>query len=75
MNNTDRFEEIPLIGGRVTTGVVRKGEYVLKPCCPNSAFVHTVLKWLEQKDVTVAPKFIGILEDGREITTFSPCTI
>jgi hypothetical protein len=64
------FDEVPLAGGRMTQGVVKKGDYVLRPCCSNYAFVHGVLKWLENKGVTVAPRFIGLSEDGREITTF-----
>jgi len=64
------YDEIPLKGGRVTQGVVRKGDYVLRPCCPNADFVHNVLKWLESKSVSAAPRFIGLADDGREITTF-----
>jgi len=63
-------DEIPLTGGRMTQGVVRKGEYVLRLCCSNSAFVHDVLKWLEIKGVSAAPRFIGLTDDDREITTF-----
>jgi len=63
-------DEIPLTGGRITQGVVKKGDYVLRPCCANSDFVHAVLKWLESKKISAAPKFIGLTDDGREITTF-----
>jgi hypothetical protein len=63
-------DEIPLTGGRMTQGVVKKGEYVLRPCCLNFIFVHEVLRWLEKKEVSSAPKFIGLTDDGREITTF-----
>jgi len=63
-------EEIPLSGGRVTQGVVRKGETVLRPCCANSPFTHEVLLWLEQKGLAAAPRFLGLSEDGREITSF-----
>jgi hypothetical protein len=63
-------EEIPLSGGRITQGVVRKGNYVLRPCCANSAFVHTVLMWLENKNVSISTRFIGLTDDGREITSF-----
>jgi hypothetical protein len=45
-------EEFALSGGRITQGVVRKGNYVLRPCCPNSDFVHKVLMWLEKKDIS-----------------------
>ena len=63
-------EEIPLSGGRITQGVVRKGDYVLRPCCFNSTFVHDVLKWLENKGVSISTRFVGLTDDGREITTF-----
>jgi thiamine kinase-like enzyme len=62
--------EIPLAGGRITQGVVRKGDYVLRPCCANSNFVHEVLKWLEKKDISASPRFIGLTDDGREMTSF-----
>jgi len=62
--------EIPLAGGRVTQGVVRRGEYVYRPCCSNASFVHDVLRWLEGKGVSAAPRFIGLADDGREITSF-----
>lgn len=72
-------DEIPLQGGRMTQGVVRKGNFVLRPCCSNSAFVHDVLKWLDHKGVTALPKFVGLTDDGREITSFlegsSPCNL
>jgi Ser/Thr protein kinase RdoA (MazF antagonist) len=64
------IDEIPLANGRVTRGVVRKGEYVLRPCCANSPFVHDVLRWLDGKGVSAAPRFIGVAPDGREITSF-----
>ena len=63
-------DEIPLAGGRVTQGVVKKGDFVIRPCCSNSVFVHEVLKWLETKDSTASPRFIGLTDDGREITSF-----
>jgi len=64
------MEEIPLTGGRVTQGVVRKGGYVYRPCCANADFVHRVLRWLERKRCFAAPRFIGIAQDGREVTTY-----
>ena len=64
------FEEIALTGGRITQGVVRRGDHVLRPCCPNAAFAHAVLRWLEGKGVDAAPRYIGLAEDGREITSF-----
>jgi thiamine kinase-like enzyme len=63
-------KEIPLKGGRITSKVTKKGNYVYRSCCENSMFVHKVLKWLENKDTTIAPHFIGLSGDGREIITF-----
>jgi thiamine kinase-like enzyme len=62
--------EIALEGGRVTSSVTRKGNYVYRACCSNSPFVHKILKWIESKDSTIIPHFIGINDDGREIITF-----
>ena len=64
--------EIPLAGGRVTEGVVRIGDFVHRPVCANSPFVHSVLRWLERKAVDCCPRFTGIDGQGREITTFLP---
>jgi len=64
------YDEIPLTGGQITQGVVRKGDYVIRPLCPNSNFSHDILKWLDSKNVSVAPKFIGLADDGREIISF-----
>jgi thiamine kinase-like enzyme len=63
-------EEIILTGGRVTKGVVKKGNLVYRPCCNNSEFVHNILLWLEKKDKSISPHFMGISDDGREIITF-----
>ena len=63
-------EEIILTGGRVTKGVVKKGNFVYRPCCVNSNFVHDVLLWLEKKNNGISPHFKGVSGDGREIITF-----
>jgi hypothetical protein len=63
-------DEIILTGGRVTKGVIKKGNFVYRPCCNNSNFVHKVLLWLETKGSIISPYFKGISEDGREIITF-----
>ena len=63
-------DEIILTGGRMTQGVVKKGDHVLRPLCTNSGFVHKVLEWLEYSNVSVSSRFIGISDDGREITSF-----
>jgi tRNA A-37 threonylcarbamoyl transferase component Bud32 len=63
-------EGIPLTGGRVTKNVTKIGKFVHRPCCNNSSFVHNTLLWKEKKNPTIAPHFIGIDDDGREIITF-----
>jgi hypothetical protein len=63
-------EEVPLIGGRITQGVVKKGNHVLRPLCSNSTLVHDVLRWLDNKSVELSPKFIGVTDDNREIISF-----
>lgn len=62
--------ETPLSGGRITHGVMRKGDFVCRPLCANSGFAHRVLLWLEQKGLSCCPRFISLDESGREITTY-----
>jgi hypothetical protein len=62
--------EIPLTGGRITTGVVRVDETVRRPCGPHSPFVHRLLRHLEQAGFEGAPRLLGIDEAGREMLTF-----
>ena len=58
--------EVPLLGGRVTPGVVRVGDTVRRPVGPHSAFVHALLRHLEQVGFADAPRFLGIDDQGRE---------
>lgn len=62
--------ETPLSGGRITPGVMRKGDTVYRPACENADFVHRVLQHLERKGLARCPRFIGLNESGREITTY-----
>ena len=64
--------EIPLIGGRSTTGVVRIGDTVRRPVRPNSVVAHELLRHLEIRGFDGAPRFVGIDDAGREILTFMP---
>ncbi|MBH0168266.1 aminoglycoside phosphotransferase family protein [Fictibacillus sp. 18YEL24] len=61
-------EEI-LTGGNVST-VFRLGDTVRRELKPESARVHKLLKHLENKGFTYAPKFLGIDEKDREILSF-----
>jgi hypothetical protein len=64
--------EIPLQGGRTTTGVVRIGDTVRRPVGANSTFVHRLLRHLETQGFSAAPRFLGIDALGREILSFLP---
>lgn len=63
-------QEVPLPGGDVTEAVVRVGDTVRRPVGPHSALVHTVLKHLEDAEVDLAPRFVGIDDEGREILSW-----
>lgn len=64
--------EIPLNGGRTTTGVVRIGYTVRRPMNGRGSFVHELLLHLERRGFNCAPRFQGIDDEGREILTFIP---
>ena len=64
--------EVPLLGGDVSEGVVRKGDTVRRPLGPNSAVIHAVLQHLEHVGFTGAPRFLGVDDLDREVLTFLP---
>jgi hypothetical protein len=63
-------EEIPLVGGRSTPGVVRVGDTVRRPLKPDSERQHRLLRHLEDAGFDGAPRFLGIDERGREILSY-----
>jgi hypothetical protein len=67
MNNP---EEIPLLGGQITHGIVRVGATVHRPQKSNASFVHELLLFLEQQGFHEAPRFLGIDEQGREVLSY-----
>ncbi len=58
-----------LTGGNVSK-VYRLGDTVRRELNPHSSKIHKLLKHLENKGFSYAPKFLGIDEKGREILTF-----
>lgn len=62
--------EVPLLGGRITPGVVRVGDTVRRPTGRHSTFVHAVLRHLEQVGFPDAPRFLGIDDQGRECLSY-----
>ncbi len=71
INKTEHHsKEIPLIGGRLTPGVVRIGETVRRPVLPSSLFVSQLLNHLEAVRFAGSPRYLGQDKKGREILTF-----
>lgn len=62
--------ESPLPAGRTAIGVVRIGDTVRRPMGPHAGFTHALLKLLEQKGFSYAPRLLGVDEKGREILSF-----
>ncbi len=62
--------EIPLLGGRLTHGIVRVGDTVRRPQKSHADFVHELLLFLEKQGFSFAPRFLGIDEQGREILSY-----
>ena len=58
-----------LTGGNVSN-VYRSGDTVRRDSKPGSAKIHKLLKHIENKGFSKAPRFLGIDEKGREILTF-----
>jgi hypothetical protein len=66
----ESLQEIPLLGGQLTPGIVRVGDTVRRPPKGNAAFVHDLLLWLESQDFGFAPHFLGVDEQGRDILSY-----
>ncbi|RDW22093.1 phosphotransferase [Oceanobacillus chungangensis] len=68
MNSQYENEEL-LTGGNVTN-VYRLGDTVRRETKPDSPKIHKLLRHLENKGFSYAPKFLGIDEKDREILSF-----
>lgn len=64
--------EMPLIGGRITHGVVRVGDTVRRPASASSHFVARLLRHLEQRGFAGAPRYLGVDEVGRNMFSYLP---
>lgn len=64
--------EVPLLGGDVSDGIVRRGDTVRRPRGPHSPAVEAYLLHLERAGFERAPRFLGVDADGREVVTFLP---
>jgi Phosphotransferase enzyme family len=61
--------EVPVGGGRMTAGMTRRGDQLLRPMGSWSPAVHEYLRHLEAAGFGGAPRLLGI-EGDREILTF-----
>jgi len=66
---TNHKNEEILTGGNVSN-VYRSGDTVRRELKPESYKIHDLLKHLENKGFSYAPKFLGIDEKGREVLSF-----
>ncbi|MBT2501111.1 phosphotransferase [Curtobacterium sp. ISL-83] len=64
--------EVPLLGGDVTEGIVRKGMTVRRPVGPASERVRRLLTALEQRGFDASPRHLGTDRAGRDVLTFLP---
>jgi len=60
---------VPLPSGRMTSGIVRRGDRLLRPMGPWSPAVHEYLRHLEAAGFEGSPRVLGI-EGDREVLTF-----
>src|SRR5262245_16416279 len=63
-------EEVPLLGGMSTAGVVRVGDTVRRPMGRNADYVHRLLLHFEQCGFEGAPRYLGVDQKNREILSF-----
>src|SRR5260370_6878180 len=68
-NRHSQAREVPLLGGRMASGIVRRGDQLLRPMGPWSNAVHEYLRHLEAAGFEGSPRVLGI-EGDREVLTF-----
>ncbi|MGE5288060.1 MAG: hypothetical protein ACM3ML_12850 [Micromonosporaceae bacterium] len=62
-------DEVPLPGGRMTSGITRRGDQLLRPLGPWSPAVHEFLRHLAAAGFGGSPRVLGV-EGSREVLTF-----
>ena len=63
-----RPTEVPLPAGRMTSGIVRRGDRLLRPMGPWSPAVHEYLRHLEAAGFEGSPRVLGIEGDRHGVT-------
>jgi hypothetical protein len=61
--------EQQLAGGRMTSGILRRGDRLLRPIGPWSPAVHEYLRYLESAGFEGSPRLLGV-EDGYEVLSY-----
>jgi hypothetical protein len=71
MTNDNRRHagQVPLPSGRMTSGIVRRGDRLLRPMRPWSPAVHEYLRHLAEAGFEGSPRVLGT-ENSREVLTF-----
>ena len=64
-----RVGDVPLAGGHMTSGIVSRGDRLLRPMGPWSPAVHEYLRHLEATGFEGSPQVLG-MEGTREVLTF-----
>ena len=67
---TSQYENEEMLTGGNVSNVYRSRDTVRRELKPESPKIHKLLKHLENKGFSYAPKFLGIDEKGREILSF-----
>ena len=62
--------DVPLPGGRMTSGIVRRGDRVLRPAGPWSPAVHEYLRHLEGAGFEGSPRVLGV-EGTSEVLSYT----
>jgi tRNA A-37 threonylcarbamoyl transferase component Bud32 len=65
-------EEVPLLGGRLTSGIVRVGDTVRRPSKSSSPFMARLLEHLRDRGCSCVPRYLGQDDLGRDILTYIP---
>lgn len=66
----NQYENEEMLSGGNVTSLYRLGDTVRRDMKEVSSKIHKVLKHLENKGFSYAPKFLGIDERNREILSF-----
>jgi len=60
-----RAGEVAVSGGRMTSGMTRRGDRLLRPMGPSSPAVHEYLRHLEAAGFDGAPRLLGSKATGK----------